>query len=208
MSHCVPIKKSTNLGLQNLSSLENDKCYIDTRTRQDDNFFKYNVFNYNDCGCGAKAVRDLSVKQPEVHYRDGYGWTSQDGCNIDNDSYMRNARNMTNPRLVQQLYERPYLSIPYMGRGAGDVTLETVLLPGESTLQKRPSNNLSGVYIDQFVPLVPFLEENIQNPIHLITEDNDAKWIRGGQPSRQIIRNQDYLKKCGYQNTGKYWKRT
>ena len=32
-----------------------------------------------------------------------YGWTSNNGCNIDNDSKLRNARNLTNLREINQL---------------------------------------------------------------------------------------------------------
>ena len=47
-------------------------------------------------------------------------------------------------------------------------------------------------------------EKNLENKNHIIEEE--LGWIRSGIPSRQVIRNQDYLKKCGYVYDGKYWK--
>ena len=41
----------------------------------------------------------------------------------------------------------------------------------------------------------------------LVPEDNDKTRVRGGQPSRQVIRNKDYLNKCGFNYNGKYWER-
>ena len=62
---------------------------------------------------------ELSLQQPSTFYRDGPGWTSMDGCNVDNDSRLRNARNLTNLREIHQLIERPHLTTPYQGRGEG-----------------------------------------------------------------------------------------
>ena len=71
----------------------------------------------------------------------------------------------------------------------------------EANIEKISTNNI------QFscVLLEYCIKESIQNAIHIIPEENDCSWVRGGQPSRQIIRNADYLKKCGYKYNGKLW---
>ena len=53
-------------------------------------------------------------------------------------------------------------------------------------------------------PMIECLKKNIQNKNHIIEEE--VGWVRSGIPSRQVIRNKDYLKKCGYTYDGKYWK--
>jgi hypothetical protein len=195
-------------GIQNRARLREDGCYIDTRYKQSERPGLYQITNFHDCDCEAPHTKQVSLEQPIILHRDGHGWTSIKGCNVDNDSDLRNARNLTNPRLIQQLYQRPYLSVPYMGRGVGDVCQETYLRPGEATYQSRPCNNLAGIHIEQqYLPQLPCISENIQNPIHIIPEDNDQAWLRGGQPSRQVIRNTDYLNRCGYSYDGKFWKR-
>ena len=154
-----------------------------------------------------RRTQSMAFDQPAVFYRDGYGWTTQNGTNVDTDSELRNARNLTNPRLIVRSQTRPYLTVPYMGRGQGDVCVESKLLSGESDNNRRPCNVLSGVYIDRFDPQVPCIKDNIQNPLNIIPEDSQKDWIRGGQPSRALIRNADYLNRCGYEHTGKYWKK-
>ena len=37
---------------------------------------------------------------------------------VDADSAARNNRNLTNLRQINQLFERPYTTIPYMGAGS------------------------------------------------------------------------------------------
>ena len=86
------------------------------------------------------------------------------------------------------------------------------VLPGEDTVTTRPCNVLSGVStLDRvMVPLVPHLEENVQNPEHIVEEVADDGWVRGGSPSRLVIRDVDYLQRCGYnymdkEANGDFW---
>lgn len=204
-SNCIDFSKNQSFGIQQLTRLREDDCYKKVDAEASQGPGDYNVSNYYDCNCEAIHTRELSLQQPSTFYRDGYGWTSNNGCNIDNDSKLRNARNLTNQREINQLLTRPYATVPYMGRGTGNVCDESNLRNGEDTFQNRPCNNLAGIYIDRFVPQLSCIKDNIQNPVHIIPEDSDQTWIRGGQPSRQIIRNKDYLNKCGYKFDGKVW---
>lgn len=199
-NNCV--KDYKNCGSFNLytqSRLSNDKCELSTSTMQSELPGKYMTSNYHSCDCAAPNVSKIAYSQPDINYRDGYGNSSLNGCNIDKDSYMRNGSIITNKgNQPQQLFERPYLSIPYMGRGIGNSCTESELLTGEQTGSKRQCNTLSEITINNyFTPLVPCLENNIQNPQHLIPEVAKRGWVRGGVPSRQIIKNIDYGEKCG-----------
>ncbi len=205
--NCVNIEKPNNFNIQNQTRLTQDSCYLTEKEQISMGPGNYYNMNFYDCECNIPAVRELAVKQPEMTYNDGYGWSQ---CQIDKDSVFRNdPSRITNPRLIQQLHERPYLTVPYMSRGGFDVPTESMLTLGtELTGSKRACNTLSGIYIDRFVPQIPHIKENVQNPIHFIESDNDKTWIRGGEDSRSLIRNTDYLKKCGYEYNGKMWSRT
>jgi hypothetical protein len=45
------------------------------------------------------------------------------------------------------------------------------------------------------VPLVPTLQATIQNPANLVEGVASKGWIRGGLPSRELTRDQDYLER-------------
>jgi len=203
ISNCVSREKG-NWDIQGLTRLNEDQCYKTTRTRSSMGQGYYQIDNYHECECEAPTVAETSYQYPTILFRDGYGWTSMEGCNVDNDSRLRNSHNLTNLRFKQQLFERPYMTTPFMGRGINDVCAEDQLR-GEDTFQNKPCNNLAGIYIDRFVPQIECIRQNIQNPVHIIPEDNDVNWVWGGVPSRQVIRNKDYLERCGYRYNGKYW---
>ena len=205
MSNCINYCENSEFGIQGLTRLREDACFL-KRNKSDIGYGgKYMTRNNHDCNCEAPYTKEMSLQQPSTFYRDGIGWTSNDGCNIDNDSELRNARNLTNLKEVHQLFERPHLTTPFKGRGRGNATIESDIRGGETTMQHRSCNSLSGVFIDRYVPQLPCIRNNIQNPNNIIPENSDPSWLRGGQPSRQIIRNKDYLNKCGYSYNGKYW---
>jgi len=198
---------TNKFNIQELTRLKEDSCYKANRTNEAIKPGNYHTTNYHDCICNAPATKDLSLQQPSTFYKDGYGWVSNKGCSVDNDSILRNSRNLTNQREIHQLFTRFELTTPYMGRGNNDCCVESILRPGETTLQQKSCNSLSGVFIDRYTPQLSCIRENIQNPKNIIPENSDPSWVRGGQPSRQIIRNKDYLHKCGFNYNGKYWAR-
>ena len=86
--------------------------------------------------------------------------------------------------------------------------VETVLNNSEDTGQKRSANTLSGININRFTPLVKCLEGTIQNPENIVQAVASDDWVRGGAPSRQMLQDQIYLEKCGYNNNdGDFWSR-
>ena len=58
----------------------------------------------------------------------------------------------------------------------------------------------------RFYPLVNNLQ-GIQDPRHLIQEEVDQGWRRGGNDSREMLRNPKVLSSMGYIYNGKYWQK-
>lgn len=188
--------KSENLKFHGLTRLNNDTNYVKLQDNTSSKSGEYYTSNFFDCECNAPSANKISLDQQTVLYKDGFGWTSANGCNIDKDSNLRNSRNLTNERCINQLFERPYKTVPYMGSGGGDTCKENQLLPGQLTNYGKMCNNLSDTETNRWIPQIPYIKNNIQNPNNLIQENSDKKWVRGGNPTRQIIKNIDYYKKC------------
>ena len=104
---------------------------------------------------------------------------------------------LTNKNEINQIVERLFLTTPNLKKGKFNVDLETVLINSDSTTDQKPCGALSGVSIgNYFTPMISKLSEEIQDTNHIIPEDSKSDWLRGGLPTRQIVRNADYLRRC------------
>jgi len=115
--------------------------------------------------------------------------------NVNTSTKLRNSKLVKKEK--KELNTRVFPGSPYMGRGSGiiDYTdVSSMLNFGEDTRVKKSNNNVSSYSADNFIPLVPHIAENIQNPKHIIPE----YWVRGGMSSRVVTNNIDYLKSCGF----------
>ena len=192
------VKHDGKLKVNTLNSLNNDSCERVFRDKQSESPGIYNLSSYKNCNCGVPEVIETAVENPEIQFKDGYGISE---CFIDDDSNLRIGKTKKNPKCPNQLFTRPYRTVPYMGRGSGNSFLESQLRPGEATSEKKQCNTLSGINIKNidpnYMPMIDHLRNNIQNSEHIIHHDALEGWIRGGAPSRQIVRDIEYLERCG-----------
>lgn len=195
--NCVnPSVGGKKLNLHYRTNLREDKCFIDVNTMQSMGPGNYITSNHYHCECFAPEMVKSATDNTNVFFKNGYDVA---GCVIDESTKLRLGKTKKFPKCPNQLFERPYLSVPYMGRGTGDIKLETRLQPGEDTGVKRQCNTLSGITIPHvFTPLIDHLSENVQNPLHIVEEVAEDGWVRGGAPSRLVVRDVDYLERCGY----------
>ena len=128
------------------------------------------------------------------------GWIGEQGCLVNNDSALREDL-LTNKNYINQLPQR--YNAGYFGKGEFDVNTDSIIKSGNLTsFGSKACNVLSGVsLLDHFyTPQVKKLRENVQNPIHIIPEDNMDTWKQGGVSTRQLMRNMDYYNRCELNN--------
>lgn len=179
-------------------SLNSDPITMDLDIIQSQGTNYYVMDNMYGCGCGLEDARNVQLSQPMVNFEGGKGWIGEKGCLVDTDSQLReNKDRLTNQKYIHQLTERPHLTTGNLVRGYHNVDVESIIQNGIDTHSDMPCNNLSGVFIgNQYTPMIPKLQEEVQNPVHIIPEDSMDSWVRGGLPTRQMQRNQDYLRRC------------
>ena len=182
-----------------------DKCFVDIDTRQSIGPGNYGITNLYDCECLIPNTVKNATDNVCMTYKDGYG--TENACVIDDGSKLRIGLHKKYPKCNQQLFERPYKTVPYMGKGIFNADEDSVLKFAEPTSIKRSSNTLSGITIPQiWTPLIGHLEFNVQNPLHIIQESVDASWRRGGVATPLITRDFDFQSRCGknYMNRPEY----
>jgi hypothetical protein len=198
--NCVNPDMSKKLNLHYKTNLRDDRCFIDVNTRQSMGPGQYTISNHYSCECLMPDTVRTATNLPAVFFKNGYDVAP---CVIDGATELRLGKTRKYPRCPNQLFERPYKTVPFMGRGnAGALMpdMELNLQTGEDTSVKRQCNTLSGITIPhQFTPLIDHLSQNIQNPIHIIEEDGIAEGIRrGGNNTSLLIQDLDWMNRCGY----------
>ena len=165
--------------------VHDDRCGIDSSYRQ-------------SVGPGFWALTNLvpdpsrtvpqALDNPTVIAKEGYGLLAK---NIDTDSILRNhAVQENSQRCPIHPQSRPFLTVPYMGKGRGEPVLEAKLQQSEFVRTGKDCMTVTDKpFTNQFTPLQPHVEKNIQNPVHLIPEVAAAGWVHGGIPSRQYVRD-------------------
>ena len=180
------------------ASLLSDPVAVDLDVIQSQGPGYYVMENMFGCGCELKDARDVQLSQPMINFEGGKGWIGEKGCLVDVDSKLREDKDqLTDKRYIRQLIERPHLTTANLVKGYFDVDVESVIRPGNFASEDRACNSLSGVTIgNYFTPMIPKLQDEVHNPVHIIPEDSMQSWVRGGLPSRQMQRNKDYLRRC------------
>ena len=178
--------------------LQEDAIQLSLEMMQSQGPGYYHMDNQYATECGLKEARDVQVSQPGINFKGGFGWSGEKGCLVDVDSQLReNKDRLTNKRQINQLTERLSLTTPNLNKGFYDVDVESVIRPGDFSKTQKPCGPLSGVTIgNYFTPLIPKLKEEVQDTDHIIPEDSKQDWVRGGLPTREMVRNADYLRRC------------
>lgn len=168
----------------NLTNIEDDSCNLTERDIENKNYSDYTVTNYHTCGM--QAPIQFALNEPGIFYKGGEaGFSDAGGCNIDNDSRLRNGSIQTNSKCRISLNERLFTTVPYLGRGVHKPVLESQLMQGEITNNRKECGSITEqTFTQQYTPLVPSLQMTIANPSNLVQEVAHKDFIRGGIDTR------------------------
>ena len=178
--------RTTALG--DSSSLKNDACGWNAHEVQSREPGRY-MLEPRHTDCDTSKQQDLSLRERGMLFQNGYGFAL--GCNVDSVSALRNDGVVSNPRLQHQLFQRPYLTTPFVGRGPGEPDTESQLRSGFQAGEKKPCNALAEVSIDparmQYTRY--YDPQQVEHVIPPFT------W--GGADSRNDVRRTRYDRRCG-----------
>jgi hypothetical protein len=187
------------LNVMQQTRLNQDSCEKDSRIRNNEKQMNFKFTGNVDTQNHGRQNYLLSMNEVGLYHSHG---SDGDGQLIDMDSAIRNGSQgnvitAEKSKATKLLSHRPYMTVPFMGAGKTSIVypdVYSIMSIGEDTTTGRACNTLSGITIDRFIPLVPCLRDNVQNPVHLIPQ----YWVRGGMDTRAVIRNVDYMIECGY----------
>lgn len=179
---------------QNMSRIGNDNCFLSQSDMQDVKHANYMLTNYSSCDLMNKTI-DVATSQPSIFYK-GQQNIGLGGCNVDDSSKLLISE-LNRPKCKLTLNQRQYLTVPYLGKGSFNPMLESNMQQGEMVTNRKSVNTLSemsyNVYDGNY--LIPSLKLSVTNPANLVEGVAAEGWIRGGLPSRELAKDQDYHRK-------------
>ena len=184
-----------NYTFDNLSRIGNDACTQDQNTIQNINASNYLLQNYFINDCSMKQPIALATTQPGIMYNGGNG-SGAGGCNIDASSDLMIGSVQTHPRCRISLFQRPFATVPYLGRGSVCPILEAQIQQGELIVNKKSVNKISekSDIKYQMTPLSPSVKKLVTDPAYSVEGVASEGWVRGGIPSRDLTRDRDFYK--------------
>jgi hypothetical protein len=186
-----------NYTFDNLTRIGVDNCAQSEQDIQNQNMGSYLTKNYFEQFCGMNTPISFATQQPNVFYKCGpHSSVGIGGCKVDTDSNLKIGRLQVQPKCSISLQKRPFLTVPYLGRGPSKPVVESKLMQGSYSGDKKSCKNLTEKSFNyDRVDLIPSIKATIQNPNNLIEGVAAEGWIRGGLPSRELSRDSDYFKR-------------
>ncbi len=183
----------TNYTFENMSRIGNDSCALDQESVQNVNACNYLLQNFFIGDCNMKTPIGLATSQPGVFFN-GPSNVGSGGCVVDDNSKLSIGSLQTHPKCKLELFQRPFATVPYLGRGAGNSVLESQIQQGEAITNKRSITKLGErSYINYHnTPLIPDVKDRVTNPAYCVESSASEGWIRGGLPSRDLTRDKEF----------------
>ncbi len=173
------------------SRLGDDNCDQTQRNLQNSQASTYMLDNFRPA-CPMSSAIEFATSQINVNFT-GSHTVGINGCNIEENSELT-LNDLSKPKCRISLLQRPFATVPFLGRGKSNAVLESQIQQGDLANNRKsayPSSEFSyGPYL--FTPLVPSLKATIANPANLVEGVAADGWIRGGLPSRELVRDKEY----------------
>jgi hypothetical protein len=178
-----------------------DDCAKEAKDNQNDGMFGYRVYNYLPVPCEDPDARMPGFAYDHVNLRGRIGYGLADDCLVDRYSALRNdPAQMTRDRCHIQLFTRIFQGCPNLKPGVGNPDLELPITQGLSstTLEGVQYPCKKTIMEQEYAHRVPLIDcmKDVQNPDNLV-----ESWVRGGDPTRDFVRRQEFLTQCGVMNT-------
>lgn len=174
------------MDINNSTRLVHDVDAIRCNTDDSKKISEYLLNNFRD-SAGIAAATQLALARPAMHLTTRSG----QGGNDTNDSHV--AGKLTSLNRLNLIKPRSLNTIPLMVRSGCDITTENKLKFNENTQLGKEKTSSS---VNRFFPQVEKVRSK-QFTRHIIPEDSDSNWVRGGVSSRLIVKDEDHKRRTG-----------
>lgn len=175
----------SNYSFYNLDRLEDDPTAQTQHTTQNSRYANYVTDNLFSEYPTHQQIQ-FATSQPAIFPNSMSHGNGLGASNIDADSMLLLKTEQERALGRLNLISRPFVSVPYLGRGSCDPVLEAQLQQGELITDKK---SVTTVMSQSFMgytlyPTSTEMEERVQNPQNTVEESAMEGWIRGGSSTR------------------------
>jgi hypothetical protein len=173
-----------------------DCCAREAKDAQNEQMVDWRLYKNFYIPCEAPKMRSPDFQYDHINLRAGIGYGVSDGCEIDQDSKLRNNVDaLTRDRCKIQLFQRVFQGCPNLKPTLDDPGAELKFIEGVSTTSLEGTvlsckKQIMERDLSLRTPLVDCMKD-IQNPKHIV-----PVWVRGGDPTRDFVRRQEFMKRC------------
>lgn len=180
----------TDYTFYGMSRIGDDECSQTTRNLQNVTSANHHLKNYALSDLTLPNAIEFATMQPGINYS-GPMHINATGSNIDQSSKMLIGGIQTRPGCKLTLHQRPYASVPYLGRGVVLPDIETDITRGQVVSSRKSVTKLpeKNIVKRSKTPLVPKLKDQINDPRFLVESIAHPNWVRGGIPTRDLMRD-------------------
>lgn len=162
-------------------------------TIQNTRFGDYQLSNYfSDARSNDHVL--FATSQPAMMFGSTFGASNGIGANTVEVDSMLNVKK-ENARSLEKLslQQRPFLTVPYLGRGSCDTALESQLKQGDIITNKKSVSTISEQSYSNLhmYPLIDSIKDTVTNPKYLVQEAALDGWTRGGASARAYSKAAD-----------------
>jgi len=176
----------------NMARIGNDSTDQTQRTVTNTRFANYTLSNFFNDTVSDSHVQ-FAIPQPTLTFSGLVNGSGLNGSVIDTDSLLTIKADQERPLEKLQLFERPFLTVPYLGRGSCDPALESQLQQGETVSDKKSTSTIMEKSFTKYslYPTDNKMEERVKNPANTVEEAALEGWVRGGMSTREMSGNVD-----------------
>ena len=131
---------------------------------------------------------NFATKQPAVMFSGTTHGAGLIGSAVDTESILKLKTEQDHAVERLQLFQRPFATVPFLGRGSCDPTLESQLLLGEMVSDKKSASTIMDKSFAQYAlyPTDKKMEERVNNAANTVEEAALDGWVRGGMTTREM----------------------
>jgi hypothetical protein len=183
------------------SRIRNDNTDKSQQTMMNTKFNNYMLSTYFSENRSDDHVR-FATNQPSMMFSGINGGASA-GINaftVDVDSTLNIKKENARALEKLSLQQRPFLTVPYLGRGSCDTVLESQLKQGDIVANKKSVSTITEQSFanNHMYPLIDSIKDTITNPKYLVQEAALDGWIRGGSATREQAKQSHLPTDSGY----------